>query len=479
MNRSILIVICDFLLVSLLVFSTPDMSKVNSENTAESAPVTPAAIQQVDSKQDLGNVMRLALDEERKNRDLLLQELKSTRDSVAQKEALVNERDQQVKSFQQALQSREQEAKQLQDQQAKLQQQFTAAQSNIQNLNSQLQSNAVEKVLSKEAMAALQAEANKQMQDAAALQAQLAMLQKSNQMVLTEKQQLASQLTAAEVEKRAAVQQVAFMQDQVKAEREEKAKLVDNVKTLANKSTELANEIRDNRPLAPNTIYNQFISNRVTAAFYAFKPGLLIDSNRRRETDTVLVTNGTNTYALCHVQDTPLVFTGAPTDWQSLTGTFLHNTAIAPIRSLSFSLTDPRIVLMPVKDGDARALGCKIYKISSDPFKFQDAVVVGTRADYYGECKFQMDTSMPDYVKMDHSSLRGLFGKFNPSRGDLVFSKNGDLLGVMANNTYCTMLKDFSPITTLEFSENMKDQRVGDTLARLYGLVLSMPLKLQ
>ncbi|EEF59839.1 hypothetical protein [Pedosphaera parvula] len=478
MNRSILIVICDFLLVSLLVFSTPDMSKVNSENSEQSAPVTPATTQ-VDSKQDLGIVMRQALDEERKNRDLLVQELKSTRDTVAQKEALVNERDQQVKSFQQSLQTREQEAKQLQDQQTKLRQQFATAQSNIQTLNSKLQSNTVENLLSKEALAAMQADANKQIQDAAALQAQLAQLQKSNQMVLTEKQQLANQLQVAEAEKRSATQQVAFMQDQVKAEREEKAKLADNVKVLANKSVELAHEIRDNRPLAPNTIYNQFVSNRVTAAFYAFKPGFIVDANRRRETDTVLVTNGTNTYALCHVQDTPLVFRADATDWQSLTGTFLHNGAVAPISSLSFSLEDPRIVLIPVRDAEARQLGCKIYHLSSDPFKFQDAVVVGTRDNYYGECKFQMDLSMPDYVKMDHSSLKGLFGKFNPSRGDLVFSKNGELLGVMANNTYCTMLKSFSPITTLEFSENMKSQRVGDTLARLYGLVLNMPLKLQ
>ena len=38
----------------------------------------------------------------------------------------------------------------------------------------------------------------------------------------------------------------------------------------------------------------------------------------------------------------------------------------------------------------------------------------------------------PEYLKMDHSVVRGLFGKFNPSHGDLVFNKSGELLGVMA-----------------------------------------------
>jgi hypothetical protein len=190
------------------------------------------------------------------------------------------------------------------------------------------------------------------------------------------------------------------------------------------------------------------------------------------------VTNGTNTYAVCHVQDTPLVFYTPAADWQSLTGTLMHKAVSFPIRSLSFSLQDPRIALMPVKEAEARQLGCKVYRVSTDPFKFQDAVVVGTRENYYGECKFQMDLSVPEYVKMDHSSLKGLFGKFNPSRGDLVFSKTGELLGVMANNTYCSMMKSFDPITTLDFKENMGDQRVGDTLTRLDALVFNLPIKL-
>ncbi len=70
-------------------------------------------------------------------------------------------------------------------------------------------------------------------------------------------------------------------------------------------------------------------------------------------------------------------------------------------------------------------MGCKIYHLANDPYVFQDAVVVGTREDYYGQCKFQIDVSTPQYLKMDHNSLKGLFGKFNPSSGDLVLSQDG------------------------------------------------------
>ena len=105
--------------------------------------------------------------------------------------------------------------------------------------------------------------------------------------------------------------------------------------------------------------------------------------------------------------------------------------------------------------------------------------MVGAQESYYGECSFQIDVSTPLYVRMDRNSLKGLFGKFNPSRGDLVFSRTGELLGVMANNTYCMMIKNFNPTATFEFARDVRSQQTGETLARLYSLVAGLPSKLQ
>jgi hypothetical protein len=179
------------------------------------------------------------------------------------------------------------------------------------------------------------------------------------------------------------------------------------------------------------------------------------------------------------VQDTPLSFSFPGTDWQGLTGALGHNTVTVPIRSLSFYQLDPRLVFLPLTAAEARELGSMAYHTSSDPYKFQDAVLVGAQEGYYGECSFQIDLSTPLYVKMDRNSLKGLFGKFNPSRGDLVFSRTGELLGVMANNTYCMMIKNFNPTATFQFAQNVRDQQTGETLARLYSLIAGLPLKLQ
>jgi hypothetical protein len=521
MNRSILIVICDFLLVSLLAFSTVDINKTTHEGVPRQVKVDIAA-NQVDRQQDLAAVMRLALEQERKGRDALLGELARTREASGRQQALLGEREQQVQTFRQELQQKEQQAAQLEQQQANLRQQlqqkeqqtaqlgqqqdnlrqqlqqkeqqttqlaqqqtnllqqFAAAQTNVQTLSQQLHSSSTEALISKEKLAAMEAELQRQAEQAAALQRQLGQLAQSNQLVLTEKQRLAGQLQVAEAEKRLFTEQATRMQEEVKAERAEKAKLAEGVKALASKSDQLAGEIRDNRPLAPNTIFSQFVTNRVLASLAASRAGFLgMDSSKHTETQTVLVTDGTNTVALCHVQDTPLSFSYPGTEWEGLVGTLERDAKHIPIRMLSFYQLDPRIVFIPITQAEARELGGKVYRTSSDPYKFQDAVLVGAQEGYYGECTFQMDLTTPLYVKMDRNSLKGLFGKFNPSRGDLVFSRTGELLGVMANSTYCMMIKNFNPTATLHFAQDVRNQQPGETLARLYTLIAKLPYKLQ
>jgi hypothetical protein len=249
---------------------------------------------------------------------------------------------------------------------------------------------------------------------------------------------------------------------------------------LATNSSQLTQEIRDNRALAPNTIFSDFVTNRVQTAIYAARTGFLgMDASKDKQTETILVSDGTNTYAIGHVDDTPLTLWDPGTDWDGLTGKLTGHSTDVPIHSVSFNRDDPRVVMFPVSQADAQRLGDKVYRISSDPYKFQDAVLIGADEGYYGQCDFQIDLSTPQYVKLDRSLLRGLFGKFNPSRGDVVFSRTGQLLGIMVNGTYCLMLHDFATTATLPFKSDVRGEHTGTTLARLYDNIFQMPQKLQ
>ena len=457
MNRIILIVICDFLLLSLLTFST-DLSKMAGENEGTVATVKVDVLPKTGETggKDLAEVMKQALGEEQKNREQLQAELARVREAARQQQ------------------------EQLQQKQSNLEQQYASAQASIQVLNQKLQSSAAETTLTREQLAAREAEIQKQTDLAAALREQLAQLTKSNQATLTKEQQLANRLQLAEAEKRAAAEKAALMQQQVQAERAANARLAEGFKTLATNSSALTREIRENRALAPNAIFSDFVANRVQTSFAAARTGLFgVDLGKNKTTEVVLVTDGTNIFALCHVQDTPLTLWDPGTDWEGLTGTLAHNQAQVSIHAISFHGQDPRVVFMPVTKAEADRLGCKVYSIASDPYKFQDAVVIGAQGDYYGQSSFQIELNQPQYVKLDRNLLKGLFGKFNPSRGDLIFSRSGELLGIMANNTYCLVLHDFTAAATFQFGPDVRAQHTGETLSRLYDRVFHLPPYLQ
>lgn len=448
MNRSILIVICDFLLLSLLTFST-DINHMADENTPPPTKVVVTTRPVPNPGNDLTAVMKQALEEERRNQGELQRQLAEAHNATSRRE----------------------------QQNQQLQRQFAAAQANIQTLTRQLQANAAQ---ARQQLAATETEARQQSDLAAALRLQLEQLAKTNQLAQAEKQRLANQLQLAEVQAHAAAERAALMQQEVQVQQAENARLAESVKTLATNSTQLAQEIHANTALAPNTIFSSFLSNRVEAAISAWRTGLFeMDTRANKETETVLVTDGTNYFALCHVQDTPLSLWDPGTDWDKLTGTLTWNSVQVPVHSLSFDAADPRVVMMPVSQADARKLGCKVYTLSSDPYKFQDAVLIGASGNYYGQCNFQIQPSTPQYLKLDRSLLKGLFGQFNPSRGDMVFSRTGELLGIMVNNTYCLTIRGFAATATFAFNENLTSRHTGGTLSQLYDYVFQLPQRLQ
>lgn len=465
MNRSILIVICDFLLLSLLTFST-DLSKMAGDETQRTAQVDVATNAVVEPGKDLMALMKQALADERKGRDQLQQQLATARTTAGGQQEL--------------LAKAQQENTRLQQQTVSLQQQFAAAQASVQNLNQQLQYNSAQAQASQEKLVVMEAEKQKESDLAAALRAQLDQLARSNQLAQAEQTRLTGQLQVAETERRAALDRASFMQQEAQATRAENVKLAEGFKTLATNSSQLTQEIRENRALAPNTVFSEFVTNRLHTALFATRSGFLgMDVNKEKDAETILVTDGANTFAICHVDDTPLSLWDPGTDWDSLSGRFTGLTNEVPVTSLSFDRADPRVVMFPISATAAHKLGCKVYRIASDPYKFQDAVLIGADNGYYGQCDFQIDLNTPQYVRLDRSLLKGLFGKFNPSRGDVVLSRTGDLLGIMVNSTYCLVINNFAPAATLAFGPDVRSEHTGGTLSRLYDTIFQMPQQLQ
>jgi len=82
-------------------------------------------------------------------------------------------------------------------------------------------------------------------------------------------------------------------------------------------------------------------------------------------------------------------------------------------------------------------------------------------------------------VKLDRNLLKGLFGKFNPNRGDLVLTRTGDLLGIMVNGEYCAVLNKVTPTRTIQLGNEVVTQQTAQMLSQLYDRVFQMPQRLQ
>lgn len=475
MNRSILIILCDFLLVTLVAFS--DFEAVKPETPKARAP---GNARSAGGDQDLVGTLKLVLEEEQQTRQQLSANLQNAEQSVA-------ERDDKMKQFQESLRKTEDHARQLEQQRTTLVQEALAAKANLTAVQEKLTAANTQNALSREKLGALEADLQKRERESLVLEQKLAETEKSAQSAQSEKQQLAAQLQVSETEKRLTREQVAELRGSVAAERQEKATLqqhastlATNVASLARKSGELTQEIRDYRPLAPNTIFNQFQTNRVTAKFEAVRSGLFgREVTRSKSSQSILFSSGAQNYLLLHVEDTPLALWNPGVDWQRLTATLQHGPVSLPGARLSFLAEDPRVVVIPLGEAQAKQLGVKIYPAAADPFKFQDAVVVGANEGYYGECRFQIDPHTPNYVKLDRNRLRGLFGKFNPSRGDLVITKTGELLGIMVNGEYCTVLNQVTTTRTIQLGNEVARQQTGQLLSQLFDRVFKMPQRLQ
>jgi X-X-X-Leu-X-X-Gly heptad repeat protein len=261
---------------------------------------------------------------------------------------------------------------------------------------------------------------------------------------------------------------------------EASTQLAQGVGQLAAKSGELTKEIRDYSPVNPNVLFNEFTANRVTASFAATRRGFFGQSNRARDANTVLVTDGRQTFAVLHIADTVFALGETGVDWESLKVELARaGGARNEAGTVQFLAQDPRIVALPLDAAQTAALGATAYPLAADPFKFPEAVLIDADGRGYGEVGFKLDPTEPGFVRVDNRFFKRLSGDFAPKRGDLVFAKTGELLGIMVNNDYCAVLKNFASSKTIRTGPDIRDQSTGALFDDLIARVRSMPSKLQ
>ena len=462
MNKTLLLIMCDFMLLNLLALTRWEKAEPSHTQLESAAPRSAANAPAINA--DMVELMRVSLEDEKNSRAQLAGQLSATQGTLSEKEKNLVA---------------------LQQQKGQLEGALTATQNSARELEKRYSAASQDAFLSKEQLAKLQRELEERRAEAERQQAELARMERQNAEARQRIENLNVAVRVAEQEKQLISQNLTEAKQQVEVERLERAKvqeqttqLTQGVTQLAEKSGELRQEIRENRPINTNLIFSEFLANRVNSTLTARRPGLFTPTVKDKDTQTILVSDGNRVYALMHLNDTPFTLSEIPIDYDQVSGRLTRGTFNAPIIELQFLRLDPRVIVVPIDASLAARLGAKIYQLAKEPFKFPDAVLVRADDGRYGDTPFRIDQSNSDYVKLDNRISTRLFGEIAPKRGDLVFSKTGELIGIMVNSDFCAVLGNFTPAFTLKTGETPEPKTsviLGDVQTRLSRL----PIKLQ
>ena len=444
MNKTLLLILCDFLLLNLLALTRWDKT--------ETPPPQPVASRSASAQDDVVAALRLTLEEEKSNREKLAHDLATTRDESRSRAAVLDQARARTTELSERLQKTEQEASRL------------------------AQQTQVETERSRAALEAAKAEAET--------------LRQAKEKLRSEADALRSQLTVAEVQAKSAEEKMKLTTASLRQAEEEKKKLIEQnqslsqgVTQLAEKSGQMSKEIREYRPVAPNALYADYLSRRALVRLMAERPSVQNKRTRRTESRALLLSDGTRTAALVAIDQTPFHLEDAGGSWDSLTGTLTlpppanFPKPLAVLESIKGS--DPRLLLAPVELPPAEKQPELAYRIASDPFRFPKALLISPSGKGYGECTFKLEPSFPGYLEMDSRFLNRLQGEYAPEAGDIVLSLNGEFLGMMVNDQFCALVPSLEPGPVLPLDSKGASRGAGETLATLKKRASALDLRLQ
>ena len=206
-------------------------------------------------------------------------------------------------------------------------------------------------------------------------------------------------------------------------------------------------DIIQKQPNTLNEIYTNYLDNVVKINLKYKHLGGFLGSTKEDEfdTETILLTDGAYPYALIHIKESPFRLTPRPRTLVEVDGSISGDRLgeAIPIEQVAF-LNDPKVFIIPLLTplDELASSGLRVFKPVKNPHVFANAVVVDSDTYNFGETSFTRDPKNEHYIRLRKKFLSFLRGEFSPSKGDLVFAKTGEVLGIMVNDEYAYVFKN-------------------------------------
>ena len=485
MNRPLLLLICDFLLLSMFALARfdvpPDAVVVDPSAILDDTPadeVSDSGLlstleQSLAAEKQLNQSTQKELDQARSQLELTSQNLQSLenqyRETQASLEQVAGQKadtQAEVLKLEDALRQTRTRLTTIQslskDEQAKLQKELEKREKDLivqetrlqevqlalKQKEEMLQSSIREQAALEQRLVDIEENSEKISQEKELLEEEKLKLASRNRLLdstieilKTEKQMIASNLTdaratiAVERKKNQDLQTQAFQ-------------LSNNVANLASKSEEMKQEIKEeirkNTVLSPHEIFSQYISRQVYVRFE------YTDGSRDKELvipSVLFRPSGSNqSWAVFHIHDSPLDARNRISVPDELSVWLQFGTTAVSMGQLVFHPNDPAVVLAPVSiPADYLDVAPEPFDFPDNALQFDECVVIQPVEQNYGTIKFSIFPGLTNLIRLqDGGVLSNLLGNFNARRGNILFSRGGDFLGIMRSGNESILLENFS-----------------------------------
>lgn len=504
MNKTLMLVICDFLLLSMLA-----LARFDPPEEAEAKPALNATASSATAEAELIELLEESLQSELSSRENLTEDLTATREDLQAKAQELAEREAELARKAAEAAALAESKAQIENDQKELLTKIETAQSKLaeisqertqlnqsllaleqesnqtkENLN-QTQADLVAREL---ALAEREAALKAAQEEAAKLTEERETLNRQLEVAQAEKRLLAENLSREQAEKEAAYARAERLSENVSQLGQGVSQLGEGVSqigqgvtTLKEASDQIQKEMDEGRPRTMSEIFTRFQNNRATLRFQSTEKGLLGSTNDRTyESKSILIQDTLGAYYLVtHASNTPFAFNKSSDSVLSASLSVQLAGQSFDVPQIAFHSADPRLIFIPLSKSVVENSGLTAFQLALQPERWEEAVLIKSDESNFGRTGFRRLTSSNRFLRMDRPALGEIFAEFASSRGDFAFSKNSRFIGVLTDKTHAIVLDDFVASGVLTLGERYSQPSTTETINRLKDRVRRLPEEVQ
>lgn len=527
MNKTLMLVICDFLLLSMLALARFDPPEDAPEPTLEANAAASSA------EAELIELLEESLESELSSRENLTEDLTETRESLQEKARILAEREAALEAAQSNLAATTEKARTLETSKAQLEAQQAALAEEKARLEaeraqlaerfdrtrSELEAAKGEQVemantlgqlkeessVSRERLSQSEKERLARERELAEREAALKAAEAERARLAAEREALNRQLEVALAERRMLEDTLTREQTEklnLQREKEEAfaradrltqgvselgqgvsqlgqgvSQLGQGVSDLTQSSQAMQEELEAARPQTMSEIFTRFQNNRATLRFTARERTFLggqTERNYASKSILIKAPDGAH-FLVTHTADSPFAFGKNTSSVLGVSLSVSLGERRFPVSQIGFLSADPRIIFVPLPDSVVAASGMETFPLSQQPERWEEAVLVKNDESNFGRTGFRRLTESERFLKMERPALGQLFADFASSQGDFAFSKNSRFIGLLTDSQHAVVIDDFLASAVLSLGDRFDPQEYADTLDRLRDRAQQLP----